>query len=1137
MALRHGAELVSRVLPWALDDATRLYRFEGPDAATDLAVEAWTLHDALNTPWQLDLSLLSPRADIDLDALPGHRATLVTRLSDGSEARRSGLILAASRHDSDGSLTRYRLLVGPWVALMGHVQRSQVWQERSVVDIIDSVLAHYAPQARWRWADDVADHLARSPHNRSNTQADRGLRSYTVQYRETDLAFVHRLLQQEGLVYRFEPDDEAPLGHRLVLLADTTRADSCPEDATSASPVGGPGVRFHRAAPIEVQDSIQQLRHRLSSIPGVTTVSSWDYKARRVVTGSARTDWAALSGRQPPRRPGEQYIALPPYAVATQAQADRLALLLQQGRECRWETWPGRGTVRSFTAGTHFALTQHTIDTCPEALSALFDPTQRQDRWFLLTAVWHVGINNLPREHGASITRRLGTSPVLAGWVDDALREQAQSSGHACAFEAIVQGRPWRPDTRPEDLRRGVSGVLCATVVGAEGQATPEPGQEIETDRLGRVRIAYDFQLPHSGQREHAAPGTSAGSTWVRVAQCLSGPGMGAQFIPRIGQEVLVGHLHGDIERPLVLGALYNGQGEGGEAPTPGGREPRVDAAQARQVFVQSSDHRPGGQGNRIGSGTGGHSPAWHGASADELGQGGQRNAAALSGFKTVEFGASGGAAGYNQLVFDDSDEQLRVQLATTQHATQLNMGHLIHQADNHRGSFRGLGFELRTDAYGAIRASRGVMLSTWDLRGVQGHPVSDEPAGDNAAGMALARQLVQLGAALSEAARTHQTVQLASHIGSHAANASTLNDQAAPLQALQTALSGMVTAAGERAQGGLSGATADAAAQRTQPAQGTVPHTTEPLVAIMGRAGVATVAGQDIQIAAEEGITLASSGDTHVATGGTARIHTGQAIGLLAGAIAPGQQAVGTGLTLIAGQGDVELQAQSDRMDIAAQGLVNIQSQNAHIDWAAAQRIVLSTAGGACITIEGGNITVECPGTLTVKAGTKSFEGPQSVGYRLPALPKAAMKPKKLDFDLLLTATPGVDALPLAELPWAVVRSGGSGRDRIMASGRTDAAGKMTMTPMQALRLSVAAAKWPNHLQLVAPGIKRPFQVHTEDPGWTEETKNLHALAALDFADLPGHSLSAEDTRYELVRAAEATGSGTSFQHYQNIQ
>jgi hypothetical protein len=140
------------------------------------------------------------------------------------------------------------------------------------------------------------------------------------------------------------------------------------------------------------------------------------------------------------------------------------------------------------------------------------------------------------------------------------------------------------------------------------------------------------------------------------------------------------------------------------------------------------------------------------------------------------------------------------------------------------RAGFRGLGFELRTDAYGVVRGGRGVIISTYGL-----DPA--DPAGDNAAGIALALQVFTLGELFSGAAKTHQAVQFAGHVG-----------------------------------------------------------------------------------------------------------YAGQAIGVLAGAIQPGTQAAGTGLTLIAGQGDIELQAQADTMQVAAKG-VTIQSANAHIDWAAAKQ------------------------------------------------------------------------------------------------------------------------------------------------------------------------------------------------------
>lgn len=100
--------------------------------------------------------------------------------------------------------------------------------------------------------------------------------------------------------------------------------------------------------------------------------------------------------------------------------------------------------------------------------------------------------------------------------------------------------------------------------------------------------------------------------------------------------------------------------------------------------------------------------------------------------------------------MLDDTPNQLRTQLHSTQHQTA-RMGSPAAPADNHRGSFRGLGFELRTDAMGwPLRAARGVMVSTFGLNNGLGQTA--EPAGDNAPGMALAKQAQQLSQTFHQA-------------------------------------------------------------------------------------------------------------------------------------------------------------------------------------------------------------------------------------------------------------------------------------------------------------------------------------------------------------------------------------------------
>lgn len=91
----------------------------------------------------------------------------------------------------------------------------------------------------------------------------------------------------------------------------------------------------------------------------------------------------------------------------------------------------------------------------------------------------------------------------------------------------------------------------------------------------------------------------------------------------------------------------------------------------------------------------------------------------------------------------------------------------------------------------------------------------------------------------------------------------------------------------------------------------------------------------------------------------------------------------------LIAAQGAIDVEAQADTLTLAAKDQLKLVSANLHVDFAAAKSITLAVAGGASLTIEGGNITFACPGTITVHAGMKTFAGPTQMSYPLPMMPK----------------------------------------------------------------------------------------------------------------------------------------------------
>ena len=910
--------------------ASRLYELtigegDGEQWSQALLVEAFSASDALHEIGARDVIVLATSMRITLAALLGQPAALQISLADGTRTCFAGEIGEAALLGSDGGLARYRLRILPWIWRLSQVRTSRVWQDKSVPEIVDAVFQGYRPQARWRWSLDTA-----------SLMQDARPRSYCCQYRESDFDFVSRLLAEEGLSWRVEQLEDGR-GPGVVLFADSSRPAALPEDPTS---VLAGAVRYHRAGASERQDAVQALTARQGLHASLVSLLSSDYKAKQVVAGSSPSHYR---NRKLPLL--ESCDAPGQYAHASRAEAQRYANLRMEALEARRAVWQGRSSVRTLRAGTRLTVTDTPLQACGERAA------------FAVLRVTSVGVNNMPPAAQHALDELFGPIPELLEETGHGLHPddfslvlaQARETGYANCFEAIAADTPWRP--AQHDAKPTAHGAQSAIVVGAGGSDQPNGADELYCDRLGRVRIRFHWQ-----------DGASA-TCWVRVAQRLAGGGMGAQFLPRIGQEVLVQFLENDIDRPLIVGALYNGQGEGGIAPTPGGRAATHNDA---DPFAAALDHAPSAQGNLAS----GNSPVWHGASGDSAGH---RNGAAQWGLRSKEFGG----AGYNQLLFDDTDGQGRIQLRCTHAASELNLGHLIHAADNYRGSFRGLGAELRTDAYGALRAGAGLLVSSYTI---QHSAAARGPAGEVAGLVSMLGQAARLADTFSSAARTHQAVPLAAHLGAAKAGNSLLDEQSAPLKALLDSAACMV------ANDSLDAARGDAAAKRTAGGAGTLPHFADPLIAIAAREGFGANAGHSLQLANGETASLMSGQDTQFVTGGQVRVHAGQAIGLLGGAVNAGEG--GLGLQLMSAKEAIDVQAQADELKVQARDEINVISANAHIDGAAAKRISLSTAGGANITIEGGNITVQCPGRIKVHAGKKSFAGPDKMTYELPALP-----------------------------------------------------------------------------------------------------------------------------------------------------
>ncbi|NYH23025.1 type VI secretion system secreted protein VgrG [Paraburkholderia bryophila] len=376
--------------------------------------------------------------------------------------------------------------------------------------------------------------------------------------------------------------------------------------------------------------------------------------------------------------------------------------------------------------------------------------------------------------------------------------------------------------------------------------------------------------------------GDEKASCWMRVAQSNAGGAYGGVHVPRIGEEVIVSFLDGDCDKPIVTGRVYNGAKK----------------------------------------------PDWH-------------SNGILSGYKSKEHQGSG----YNQMVMDDATGQNRVQLYSTSTNAQLHLGYLIAQTGNARGEYLGSGFDLKSDAYGAIRAAQGMVVSTHPTTGESSQPLDVRDANSQ---LVNSESVIE---SLSQASETHQ--------------AESLKDGYDSLKSFTDATQNSVSGGGS---GGntAGGGTGNANAFK------------EPILLFATPAGIAMSTQKSTHIAANEHVNLVSGQSTHIATGKSLLASVSEKISLFV------QNA---GMKLFAAKGKVEIQAQSDNIEITAQKSLKLLSATEKIEVVAKQDILL-TSGGAYIRITGGNIEIHAPGKIDIKGSDHSFAGPTSLSTKPPTLP-----------------------------------------------------------------------------------------------------------------------------------------------------
>ena len=417
-----------------------------------------------------------------LAKLIGTAATVSMNIQDKDDQRHFyGYITRAKRGEKRGRYTIYTITLRPGIWFMTQSKDSKVFQEKSVKDVVSEILQEYSIDAQW----DITETYPKL--------------DYCVQYNETDFDFVHRLLEEAGIYYFFEHDDDA---HKMVL-----------KDA----------IASHKAYPT---DSTIIWRPAMSPEP---TITSWyvQEEVRSAETVLTEYDFLApateikgtAEAKEPPEMLGKMdWFEHPARVVQNAIKPDSqpAATPIKQ-----------RATVRMEELQSCYASATGTTNVRDLALGMTFDikvePNEDDDgTYVMVSAIYRIDFG--------------GVESI------EELRSTGNHEGYLCDFLCVSKkGLNYRtPRITPRPV---IPGPQTAVVVGASGK-------EIETDKHGRVKV--QFHWDRLGENDENS------SCWVRVAQPWAGPGYGMFTLPRIGDEVVVHFLDGDPDRPLVIGAVYN---------------------------------------------------------------------------------------------------------------------------------------------------------------------------------------------------------------------------------------------------------------------------------------------------------------------------------------------------------------------------------------------------------------------------------------------------------------------------------------------------------------------------------------------------------------------------------------------------
>jgi len=465
----------------------RLLELTTPLGKDVLLLQELRGREGLSQLFRFELHLLSEEKAIKYEDIVGKKVTITIKHGDKKKRYVNGVVSRFVQGKKDERFTHYEAEVVPALWFLTRTADCRIFQNKTVPDIIKEVLNEHSVQ------------------NKSSLTGSYQAREYCVQYRESDFQFVSRLMEQYGIFYFFEHENDK---HTMVLGDAPTAHKACPDGAKARyAPTIEEGKQWEDT--VTGWQAVQEMR------TGKYSLTDYDFEAPTT---------NLLVGVPSTVKPSEEKLETYDYPgeYTKKDQGDAIAKVRMQEQEASHLVIRGDGFCRTFVSGYTFDLSDHYRSDANQS--------------YVLVEVHHDATAGDSYGVEGYFLRKAPKRLKGEGGQDT---EEAYSNRFLCIPKKV----PYRPP-RVTPLPT-INGVQPALVVGPSGN-------EIWVDKYGRVKV--QFYWDRQGKKDDNS------SCWIRVSQPWAGANWGAIWTPRIGQEVLVEFFEGDPDQPIITGRVYNAQ-------------------------------------------------------------------------------------------------------------------------------------------------------------------------------------------------------------------------------------------------------------------------------------------------------------------------------------------------------------------------------------------------------------------------------------------------------------------------------------------------------------------------------------------------------------------------------------------------